>query len=85
MDDHLIRNSNTNAQTVDRMSRVTLNAGFIKDRDAEEDRLVAEFLAKNKVTKCPPAGVTGNEASRHTNEHIAKERRKFRKTNKPAK
>ena len=78
--DHLDRNFNT--QTVDRLTRVTLNAGFIKGSDPEDDRLVAEFLAKKKVTVCPPAGVTGNEASRHTNEHIAKERRKFRKTNK---
>jgi hypothetical protein len=75
-------NTNFSTATVDRMTRVTLNGGLVKNLDDEEARLVAEFLAKNKVTKCPPAGVTGNEASRSTNELVAKQRRNYRKTNK---
>jgi hypothetical protein len=75
-------NTNFSTATVDRMTRVTLNGGLINRLDDEDARLVEEFLAKNKVTKCPPAGVTGNEASRSTNELVAKQRRNYRKTNK---
>jgi hypothetical protein len=78
--DHLPRNFNT--ETVDKMARVTLNAGFHKDRDPEEEKLIAEFLAKNSVTKCPPAGVPGSETCRATNELVAKQRRTFRKKTK---
>lgn len=80
--DHLPRNFQTS--TVDKMARVTLNGGAVKPKDPEDEKLIAEFLAKKAVTKCPPAGVTGNEAVRATNEHIARERRKFRKEQRAA-
>lgn len=82
MDNSTTNKTNFNTETVDRMARVTLNGGMINRMDPEDARLVEEFLAKNKVTKCPPAGVTGNEASRSTNELVAKQRREHRKTNK---
>lgn len=84
-----MKNSNRNTdtskfetETVDRMTRVTLNGGLVKKLDAEDADLVAEFLKKNSITKCPPAGVPGSEASRSTNELVAKQRRNYRKTNK---
>ncbi len=81
--DTLPRNFDTTY--TDGSARVTLNGGSFKARDPEDDRLIAEFLAKNKVTKCPPSGLTGNEACRATNELVAKKRREFRKKTKAAK
>jgi len=78
--DHLPRNFDTS--TIDNMSRVTLNGGFRKEKDAEEEKLITEFLAKKSVTKCPPAGVPGSETCRATNELVAKQRRAYRKKNK---
>lgn len=78
--DNLTRNFDTTF--TDRAKRVTLNGGFTKPRDEEDDKLIAEFLEKNSVTKCPPTGLTGNEACRATNELVAKQRRAWRKTKK---
>lgn len=66
-------------QTVDRMARVTLNSGLINKLDDETARMIEDFIQKNGVKKLQPAGATGNEASRHTNERIAQARRDFRK------
>lgn len=71
-----------NTETVDKMARVTLNGGLVNKLDPQEEKLIAEYLAKNSVTKCPPAGVSGSETSRATNEFVAKTRREYRKTNK---
>jgi hypothetical protein len=43
---------------------------------------IAEYIAKNGVTKCPPALAKGSEATRALKAHVAKERRQWRKDNK---
>lgn len=43
---------------------------------------IAEYIAKNGVTKCPPALAQGSEAKRALKEHVARERRQWRKENK---
>lgn len=64
---------------------VTLNSGFSvavsttdKITKEEHDAIAAFYAAGGKVTKCPPAGASGNESVRATNEFIAKKRREFR-------
>ncbi len=55
------------------------NSEARKERISEEERLmIEEFLKRKGVTKLPPAGLTGNEADRSTNELIARKRREFR-------
>ncbi len=54
----------------------------IKDMDQKDKDLVAEFLSKHKVTKCPPSGLSGNEQSRATQDLIALRRREFRANRK---
>ena len=51
---------------------------------SESQALVDAFLRRNGATKVQPAGVPGNEASRHTRELIARRRREFRKAQKSA-
>jgi len=50
----------------------------VRHMDAEDKDLIAQVLLSKKVTKLPPAALSGNEMSKSTQEHIAKERRKFR-------
>ena len=60
---------------------MTLNANSqsTNERLSEEERsMIDEFLKRKGVTKLPPAGLTGNEAARSTNELIARKRREFR-------
>lgn len=64
---------------------VTLNSGYstavsTKDKITQEERdAIAAFYANGgKVEYCPPAGVSGNETVRATNEFIAKKRREYR-------
>lgn len=57
----------------------------VQNLSTEDQDLVAAFLAKNKVTKCPPSSVTGNEIPQHVKRHIAEERVKFRQQQKEQK
>lgn len=43
---------------------------------------IADYIAKNGVTKCPPALAQGSEAKRALREHVAKKRRHWSKENK---
>lgn len=43
---------------------------------------IAEYIAKHGVTKFPPALAKGSEANRAMKQHVAKERRQWRKENK---
>ena len=54
----------------------------IRAHSTEDQSLIDQFLASKQVTKLQPSGLSGNEASRATNEIIAKARREFRKANK---
>jgi hypothetical protein len=78
--DTLTRNFDTS--TVDRMSRVTLNGGFVKGMDNEDSDLIAKYLANNKVTPCQPAAAPGTEISRSTRGVVAAARRAYRAKNK---
>lgn len=78
--DTLSRNFDT--ATVDRMTRVTLNGGYVKGHDPEDEKLIQDFLASKQVAQCPPSNVPGSEASRATKELIARKRREYRKANK---
>jgi len=40
---------------------------------------IQDFIAKNGVTKCPPALATGSEAKRALKAHVAAERRQWRR------
>lgn len=67
---------------------MTLNAGFSTGRDEnltqaekEEREMVEKFIQEKGITQLQPAGAPGNEATRSTNERIAKARREFRKNN----
>lgn len=62
----------------------TLNSGFstspsTPDKLTQEERdLIREFIAKKGITVLQPAAAASNEASRSTNELIAKKRKEFR-------
>lgn len=62
---------------------MTLNGGFSVARGdtiSSEDRaLIDEFIRTKGVQKCLPAGVSGSESSRATNELVARKRREERK------
>jgi hypothetical protein len=60
---------------------MSLNVGCETRKEvitADERAAIDNFLKQKGVTQLPPAGLTGNEAVRATNELIARKRREFR-------
>lgn len=45
----------------------------------DHQEMIQDFIAKNGVTKCPPALATGSEAKRALKAHVAAERRNWRR------
>lgn len=50
----------------------------VRTLSATDKSMIDDFIARKGIEVLPPAGLTGNEATRATNELIARKRREYR-------